>query len=302
MIDLPVCAKGDAIEYQVKNAKATTKGSVISRTDLFITVSIPKRFGNYPETIHRNDLITGDITILAINSLPYETQENATPPPENLPSIPGLKVGGLRRRRKAKGVKPVAKPRIERPTAEILDALFEKAGYNISRAAMMCEPQVSKATMGRWLKELGIITPSRVIKETPPSDELRQAWEDAERSLIDLGRRYVVTPAIAKQWLLDAGIIFETFTGVETADFTPEDEETNRFKNPEQTGDINDHEIIKKLVDFCLAPLEGRIEKAEDSIGALANIMLTSDSKRDQVRPERIRKLAELVAAVLEVI
>ncbi|HWP96433.1 MAG TPA: hypothetical protein VN426_06250 [Syntrophomonadaceae bacterium] len=323
MLELPACVTGDEIEYieQHRSGMLTKKGNVTGQTDIFITVSIPCKYGSKPDTIHRSDLITGAVNIKTINAVPYIAPRIEMPSPAKNPYMPGeLK----RKREENTGTKGEHSMKSLKPSNEVLADLFEKASYNITQAAKMNEPPVTDVTMGKWLREAGIIpeTSKKEKKEAPPASELRQAWEECNRKMAVIARRYEVTAAVAKGWLKEAGIIYESFTEIETTPPPEEDHGTSKElegsfekKCQEQSTflaspldiaepprpDAYSPEAIKKMVDFCLAPLLGRLEKAEASIGALAKVIL-SEGMQNQERPDKVQKLAILFAAVLEVL
>jgi len=278
-MQVPAISIGSRIEYVINPASKKFKnkktGILIDQTDKLLVLNM----GKYRETILKNDLISGAVKITSI----------------------------------MKGEETMAQPnKLEIPSIEYLQELFEKAGGNIRRAAQNCEPQVSDVTMGKWLRETGIIP---VNNEAPPAEELRSAWEAANRKISVVAKKYHVKSHVAKRWLKDAGIIVETTIGIETIEIEQKaatdnstgekaaeiieinetsdkdlteayrliaelstylrtvTETLNRLENQVDTiitdTDELDHAAIKKLVDFCIAPIQGRIEYLEESLIAL---------------------------------
>lgn len=319
MRNLPECSVGDEIEYQIKKrlkGYLRKTGKVIAKTDLFITVMLPAKFGSYPDTIHKNDLITGDYKIIAVRHITPPASPEAAPGVQEKPSSVTEKALSVKENEHSgqqdnpseqtaiplmKGEKKVSnKNKLPVPPAEVLADLFEKGGRNITKAAQMHDPVVSDVTMGKWLREAGLIpeTTERSKHTAPPANELRTAWEESKYTLVALGRKYGVSGTIAKRWLKAAGIIIDGPTGIQNvaavdnhpdktgqgAGFAPEDDEQIPYTvNQEPNSDENtppepnpgevpsvdqshEHEIIKKLLDFHQVPLLCRLEKLENDI------------------------------------
>jgi hypothetical protein len=274
-MDWPVSV-GDEITYQVRigPAKARTKeGKVVDLTDKLAVISLPR----YRDTILKVDLITGDVKITKI--IKGEDSMGST-------------------------------KKLEMPAANELRELFKKADGNISRAAQMNEPPVSAATMSKWLRKAGIIPASglKPMKEVPPADELLAAWEESKYTLSRMGKKYNVSGATVKRWLKAEGIIVETATGVQTVQPPVKTDSREGFSDkdnvpipytvtPEQDENKgkSDHETLKKMIDFCLAPVQGRIEKLELSLASVAQIVIGMDSSRN----EMIDLLADLIVRIL---
>jgi len=268
---------GDEITYQVRisPAKARTKeGKEVDLTDKLAIIQLPR----YRDTILKVDLITGDVKVVKI--------------------------------KKGEDSMGSAK-KLEVPAANELREVFKKADGNISRAAQMNEPPVSAATMSKWLRQAGITPASglKPMKEVPPADELRAAWEESKYTLSRMGKKYDVSGATVKRWLKAEGIIVETATGVQTVQpvktdnmggFSDKDNVPIPYTvTPEQDENKgnSDHETIKKMIDFCLAPVQGRIEKLELSLASVAQIGIEMD--RDSSRNEMIDLLADLIVRIL---
>ena len=271
---------GDTIKY-INNAKQKSarkrEGIVIDLTDKFLVIDL----GRYRDTVLISDLVSGQATITSI-----------------------IKGDGNVTKRK----------RVDAPTPKELAVIFDKAGNNITRAAQMIEPPVSDVTMGKWLRQAGIIpaSPRRVKKEAPPADELKAAWEESKHVLAHLAKKYEVTGPVIKRWLKEAGIIVETATGIQTVQTsgkTEAAEDKVRIYTPsgreEFTDDDNalipytvvedDHETLKKMIDFLLAPVHGRIEKLELSLASVAKIVIDNhNSNRDEI----LDLLADLIVRI----
>lgn len=322
MRNLPECSVGDEIEYQIKKrlkGYLRKTGKVIAKTDLFITVMLPAKFRSYPDTIHKNDLITGDYKIIAVRHITPPASPEAAPGVQEKPSSVTEKALSVKEKEPGvhkesppeqtaiplmKGEKEVSnKNKLPVPPAEVLADLFEKGGRNITKAAQMHDPVVSDVTMGKWLREAGLIpeTTERSKHTAPPANELKTAWEESKYTLVALGRKYGVSGTIAKRWLKAAGIIIEGPTGIQNvaaienrpdvpdqgAGFAPEDDKPIQYtvnQEPNTNGNettlpadpnpgemspmdqSHEHEIIKKILDFHQVPLICRLEKLEKDI------------------------------------
>jgi len=146
------------------------------------------------------------------------------------------------------------------------------------------------------------------MKEVPPADELLAAWEESKYTLSRMGKKYNVSGATVKRWLKAEGIIVETATGVQTVQPPVKTDSREGFSDkdnvpipytvtPEQDENKgkSDHETLKKMIDFCLAPVQGRIEKLELSLASVAQIVIGMDSSRN----EMIDLLADLIVRIL---
>ena len=340
-MNIPVLLPGDEIEYRKRVGRIKKyieqHGIIIQDAGKYWAVNL----GKYRETIMKNDLVTGEIEILSV-------KEGAE--------------------------KMYIK--LEMPPKEVLQELFDKAGGNIMRASKLSVPPVSDVTMGRWLREVGIIPESGLRKQpdAPPVDVLRADWDACNHKLSVLAKRHNVTGAIAKRWLKAAGIVTEGPTGLITNQITfdsqpPNENNTvsqdnsnddgydpNRFcfdddkpipyivsenaDNSKELSDIGnieeawrqlaivtlnlrsvterlislektvaknicnpddaaDQERIKKLVDFCIAPLSGRIEKMESSVASVVRLYNAAEFTASS-SSARLNVLADLMILVLE--
>lgn len=272
---------GDTIEYinhpKQKSARKR-EGIIIDLTDKFLVIDL----GRYRDTILRSDLVSGQAKITYIKG-----------------------DGNVTNRK-----------RVEMPTPKELAAIFDKAGNNITRAAQMIEPPVSDVTMGKWLRQAGIIpaSPRRVKKEAPPAHELRATWEASNHILAPVARKYEVTSPVIKRWLKEAGIIVETATGIQTVQAsgkTEAAEDEVRMYTPSRQDEFTDdddapipytvveenpdHATLKRMIDFCLAPVYGRIEKLEISLASVAKIVIDNHHSN---RDETLDLLADLIVRI----
>lgn len=273
---------GDTIEY-INNAKQKSArkrgGVVIDLTDKFLVIDL----GRYRDTVLIRDLVSGQATITSI-----------------------IKGDGNVTNRK----------RVEMPTPKELAVIFDKAGNNITRAAQMIEPPVSDVTMGKWLRQAGIIpaSPRRVKKEAPPAHELRATWEASNHILAPVARKYEVTSPVIKRWLKEAGIIVETATGIQTVQAsgkTEAAEDEVRMYTPSRQDEFTDDDdapipytvveenpdyaTLKRMIDFRLAPVHGRIEKLELSLASVAKIVIDNHNSN---RDETLDLLADLIVRI----
>lgn len=252
-LDLAVLKPGDEITYKT-HGHVGVKCWVV-RTGVVMTVSSGRKtcvvinLGQYRDTIYDHDLKSGDIKILEIK----------------------------------KGEDEVLKK--SRPDKEYLQALFEKAGGNIKRAAAQCEPPVSDVTMGKWLRDAGIIPQTGLRSTTPPPpvDELRAAWEEAGHVMTRLAKKYGVSTGLAKRWLKMMGIVRETATGLETIpapdnptaalsssqDDNNEINEVNEQPAAATSTEERENEALRKIIKFYLAPIEARLDSIEEVVNTL---------------------------------
>lgn len=247
-LDLSVLKPGDEITYKT-HGHVGVKCWVV-RTGVVMTVSSGRKtcvvinLGQYRDTIYDHDLKSGDIKILEIK----------------------------------KGEDEVLKK--SRPDKEYLQALFEKAGGNIKRAAAQCEPPVSDVTMGKWLRDLDIIPQTGVRSTTPPppADELKAAWEEAGHVMSRLAIKYGVSPGLAKRWLKMTGIVRETATGLETISDpdsssaalpTSQNEINEQPSAPVMSAEEQENEALRKIIKFYLAPIEARLQSMEEVVDTL---------------------------------
>lgn len=247
-LDLSVLKPGDEITYKT-HGHVGVKCWVV-RTGVVMTVSSGRKtcvvinLGQYRDTIYDHDLKSGDIKILEIK----------------------------------KGEDEVLKK--SRPDKEYLQALFEKAGGNIKRAAAQCEPPVSDVTMGKWLRDLDIIPQTGVRSTTPPppADELKAAWDEAGHVMARLAKKYGVSPGLAKRWLKIAGIVRETATGLKTISDpdsssaalpTSQNEINEQPSAPVMPAEEQENETLRKIIKFYLAPIEARLQSMEEVVDTL---------------------------------
>lgn len=274
-------AVGDQVHYHVYKGKkriVVREGRVVDSNDCLAVVDL----GKYRETISRSDLISGQVKLISI----------------------------VREGEDIMNKKPV-------PTKEVLQELFTAAGENITRAAQLYAPPVSRVTMGNWLRSAGIIKDTAVVTRpvAPAAAELRQVW-DEKNTLKHVAGTFAVTIPTAKRWLKAAGVISETATGIQTKPLVDSDDEKERplagenfaarDDEPIQYSLTNDHdhdhEVVKKLVDFSLAKFEGRLDKLEASIASLAGIVLnmqkpapSTDDPAEVIADLFIRVLARVI-------
>lgn len=220
------------------------------------------------------------------------------------------------------GIIPEATPKQKAPDNSELRNAWEECRHKISVIAKRYG--VGTPVIKRWLKEAGIIIedatgirtvagemgqennpalagetqevicPSRIYggcPRTPAADELRHTWEEADHVLETVAGKYEVTPALAGRWLKEAGIIDEQ-TGLA---------ETQRKGDaPGDLPDEHDHEVIKRIVDFCVVPLQGRIEKLEVSVASLAQVILANNKNDgDILYGELLDILADLLVRIV---
>lgn len=286
-LDIAVLKPGDEITY--KGCGHVGVNQRVIRTGVVMSVSSGRKIcvvidlGKYRDTIYEHDLMSGDIQILEVKKGEEEMKKST------------------------------------RPDKEYLQTLFEKANGSIKRTAAMCEPQVSDVTMGKWLRDLGIIPQlsERSTTPAPAADELRTAWDEAGHVMARLAKKYGVSPGLAKRWLKMMGIVKETATGLETipdpesSNTAPTDHSQNELNKqspaPVMPAEEQENETLKKIIKFYLAPVEARlknIEEAVDTLGAKAikeysvttDITLSSDELLNTVADLILRTAAKMRA------
>ncbi len=222
--------------------------------------------------------------------------------------------------------------KINRPDKEYLESIFNKAEGNITKTAQLCEPSVSDVTMGRWLRETGIILAagSRAAA-VPTPGELRESWEESGHILARLVEKYKAPHPTIKRWLKDAGIITETATGIETIPAQnsldkdpgpgPEDNkdlipltDTETQNENEQIKGADDlkndleelereNEAMHKIIKFYLAPIRKRVEDIENTLDSIRASYIKSHTHTHNItinatREEILNTAADLILRV----
>ena len=246
---------GDQIRYRENiagNKYRTREGIIIDETDRLYIIDL----GRYRDTILKSDLKAKLLKVQFI--------------------------------RKGEGDMSV---KIEPPSAEYLAALFEANDHNIYKTAKKCEPQVSAATMSKWLREAAIIP----AKTTAHNQAQAPGQEDPNQGNTEnkLPVSEEASPALAE--------ISERLSRLEEY----LDMVARRMMESEKAmsePNESDHLVIKKVVDFALAPIDGRIDKIEESVASLAGMIIALNDKQSvsaKDQPEVMDLLAQLVIHIL---
>jgi len=321
-VELPELLKGDTITWIPEGRRGLKlTGVIVDKTEKMLVVNL----GRYRDTILINDLVNGHTKIISVekgDGIMGKTNKIEKPEKEYLQTLFNNMGGNISKTAKAckltvsdntmaKWLREhgIITPIPDAPPDDQLRLAWEEVNRKISGITRIYG--INSVTANKWLKEAGIITKGPVGKTTAtldpvpnPEDKTETTGNDGfgpgdeapipykinhQEDSVDPSREEELWQRIF-MLTTKQRIAAERLMALEktVADITAGD-------------DGADHSTVKKLVDFCVAPIHGRIDKLEQSIAALAKIILAKDAAdREADQIDRLDIAAELFVRVLD--
>jgi hypothetical protein len=199
-----------------------------------------------------------------------------------------------------------AKIQTAAPSPEELREAWESGKHKL--VSLTKKYGVPSPVVKRWLKAAGIIsdTPTGIITNqiettatvenetekdiTPPPTPAKEGFNLEDEKPIPYVINQTALEELAKQiyaMTTSLGMMSERVISLEK-------------RSVNYLGDLSSesehsHEIIKKLVDFCVAPIHGRIDNLEKSLASVATVILDKDTTQDNA----VDFMADLIVGVL---
>lgn len=195
---------------------------------------------------------------------------------------------------------------------------YTKSGTIVDMTASCCVIDLGKYRDTILIKDLnnGVvkITDFKLVEKgekqmakivMPSVEYLMELFEKSGRNISRTAKSCepIVSDTLMGKWLRETGIIPAKGIRALKKDATVKEEKLPTIKEsvtPEETVPAVNNDLvyspdaIKKMVDFCMAPLQGRIDKIEASLAALAKLILHTDGKEKN----EIAVAAELIVQV----